>query len=700
MSLRTLAPALLLATSAAFAQTTIGLSPGQVISQSVRVVPGERLVLPPGPPTTAITIKGNDITVDFADAYIRGDKDVYHNRENFNGVGVLIEGCTNVTIRNAHVQGFRFNVRVVNSHNVRIENCDVSFSRAIRMMQNGSTLDTFLNLRDNREWRKYGAGILLEGSEDCTVEKCFGTGALIGAALVDCNRCTVDNSDFSFNGGWGVALSHSSGNTVSWNHLDFVDRVWGGGWGGDSAALAVADDSDDNYFVGNSMTHGGDGFFLSNRNDIGPVDPKTGFFAPAGGSDHNIVAYNDGSWSPANAFEGTFSDGNVYFRNTGSFSNYGWWLGFSTNSLLIENTINDNRSDGIAIEQGKGTRIEGNHMERNAGTAIHLWASSQKERKPFPSSGIDVSENLISDSARAFDLTGSSDVAIKNNKIVRAQGTNFTFTGREVPSPLADFQRRPEYAKLQAIVAAKPADFKMYAQVPGPKGLQWLQPDDYGPADFRGDLAAQRRADPGMIELYLLETGVKISVPEWAAFEDTPEDPFLVRIRPKPTAGEAGADKDLEVLLVSKDGKRKQKITGILRTSNWTLKWFSWRGLKYDSEYWAPLWVSKPLRVDVAREIGGDWSYKAPAEGVPNEHFALLATTTIKVPPGRYVFHAISDDGIRIFVDDRPIIDRWNHHGSTADNVPVDLDAGSHTIRVEYCQEDGAAVLRLDWSKQ
>jgi parallel beta-helix repeat protein len=700
MSLRSLVPLLILVPLLAMAQDTTGLSPGKVITKSVRVVPNERLVLPPGTASTCLTIRGSDITVDFNDAYIRGDKDVYHNRENFNGIGLLIDGCNNVTIKNAHIQGFRFNVKVVNSHNVRIENCDVSFSRAILMTRDGALLDTFLNLRDNNQWRNYGAGIWIEGSSNCTVEKCYGTGGLIGAALVDTNGSRVHNCDFSFNGGWGIALSHSSDNIISWNLLDFVNRVWGGGWGGDSAALAVANDCDRNYFVGNSMTHGGDGFFLSNLNDIGPINPATGFFEPKGGSDHNVIAYNDGSWSPNNAFEGTFSDGNVYLRNISSFSGYGYWLGFSNYSLLIENTINDNDRGGIAIEHGKGTRIEGNHMERNQPTAIHLWQSDQKERKPFPSTMIDIIQNTIADSVRAYDFTGSTDLVVRDNKIVRASVPGFSGSQRTATSPIADFQMTPDWERLKAIVATKPPTFKMYSEQSLPKGSQWLQPAPYAPKDYRGNLAAQRQANPGMIELYLLESGVKVTAPDWATFEDTPEDPYLVRISAKAETGEKGGDRPLVVNLVSKDGKRTQKVTGLLRTSVWTLRWYSWRGLTYDdAQNWARLWAKEPLKTEQRRELGGDWSGKSPSEGVPADHFALAATTTIKVPPGRYLFHTVSDDGIRLFVDDRQIISRWNHHGPTSDNAAVSLDAGSHAIRVEYCQEDGAAVLRLDWTK-
>src|ERR1044072_7449736 len=265
MSLRSLAPALVLAAAVASAQR-VNLQPGQTITKSLTLYDNARVYMPPGPPSTCLTVKGEDITVDFNDAYVRGDKDVYHNREAFNGVGLLIDGCKNVTIKNAHIQGFRFNIKVVNSENVKLLNCDTSFSRSIRMTRDGQRLDTFLNLRDSNAWRTYGAGIWIENSRGCLVDGGFATGAQNGIILVDSDQNTIHSGDYSFNGGWGIALSHSNDNVIAWNHADFVNRVWGGGWGGDAAAIAVANDSDRNYFVGNSMTHGGDGFFLSNLN--------------------------------------------------------------------------------------------------------------------------------------------------------------------------------------------------------------------------------------------------------------------------------------------------------------------------------------------------------------------------------------------------------------------------------------------------
>ena len=191
-------------------------------------------------------------------------------------------------------------------------------------MKDGAPIDTFLNLRDSNAWRAYGSGIWLDSCKGCTVLGCKSTGSQNGLLMTDTSGCTVHDNDFSFNSGWGICLARSNDNVVSWNHLDFVNRTWGGGWGGDSAALGVADACGHNFFVGNSMTHSGDGFFLSNRNDVG-FNQSTGLFDPQGGSDDNVIAYSDGSWSAAMRSR-DLSLRNVYLGNQANASNFGFWL--------------------------------------------------------------------------------------------------------------------------------------------------------------------------------------------------------------------------------------------------------------------------------------------------------------------------------------------------------------------------------------
>jgi PKD repeat protein len=63
-----------------------------------------------------------------------------------------------------------------------------------------------------------------------------------------------------------------------------------------------------------------------------------------------------------------------------------------------------------------------------------------------------------------------------------------------------------------------------------------------------------------------------------------------------------------------------------------------------------------------------------------------------------YTFSTSSDDGVRLWVNDVPIIDQWNDHTPTRHSGTVALVAGQrYAIRMEYYQNAGPAVIGLEW---
>ena len=285
-----------------------------MITQSVRIKPGcYDLADPDG--KGAVRIEADNVTIDFQGATLQSCDIAKAERDKLTGIGINVQGRKNVTIKNAKVYGYKYNIRVLDAENVRLESCDVSYSLGHRMLDHGVPVAGFLGLRGLDAWRSYGAGIWMEKVRNSVVRGCRGLYAQNGLLLVGSDHCLATENDFSFNSGWGIGLYQSSDNVVSWNLTDFDVRPDRGGLGGDSASIVAANDCNRNYFVGNSMTHGGDGFFLSNLTDAG-FDPKAQEFRPKGSSDDNLVAYSDGSWSPCNAFEATFSYRNVYYRTS------------------------------------------------------------------------------------------------------------------------------------------------------------------------------------------------------------------------------------------------------------------------------------------------------------------------------------------------------------------------------------------------
>jgi hypothetical protein len=86
--------------------------------------------------------------------------------------------------------------------------------------------------------------------------------------------------------------------------------------------------------------------------------------------------------------------------------------------------------------------------------------------------------------------------------------------------------------------------------------------------------------------------------------------------------------------------------------------------------------------------------YRPRIQGWPQERAGVAATTAVELPPGAYVLRTISDDGIRVFVDEQLVIDDWSVHESRVHEAP--LAAGKHRIRVEYFQGDGWTELRTE----
>jgi len=67
----------------------------------------------------------------------------------------------------------------------------------------------------------------------------------------------------------------------------------------------------------------------------------------------------------------------------------------------------------------------------------------------------------------------------------------------------------------------------------------------------------------------------------------------------------------------------------------------------------------------------------------------------------KYTFYTLSDDGIRLWVNNQLLIDNWTDHGGTENTGTIDLEAGrKYDIKIEYYQGGGGAVAKLLWSSQ
>jgi parallel beta-helix repeat protein len=210
----------------------------------------------------------------------------------------------------------------------------------------------------------------LRDCESTIIKNTKVTGGQNALMMTNCNKGKIYNNDFSFNSGLGIAMYRSSFNTIAYNKINFNVRGYSDGVynrGQDSAGILIYEQSNNNLFYKNSVTHGGDGFFLW----AGQTTMDSG----KGGCNDNVLQGNDFSYAPTNGIEVTFSR-NIISGNRIFECDHGIWGGYSYNTVIAGNQFRQNRI-AIAIEHGQENEIHHNIFHENK-EAIRLWARKEQ----------------------------------------------------------------------------------------------------------------------------------------------------------------------------------------------------------------------------------------------------------------------------------------------------------------------------------
>ena len=121
-------------------------------------------------------------------------------------------------------------------------------------------------------------------------------------------------------------------------------------------------------------------------------------------------------------------------------------------------------------------------------------------------------------------------------------------------------------------------------------------------------------------------------------------------------------------------------------------------GLK--GEYFAGVNFDRLRLTRIDGPIRFDWARQAPAPGLPADRFSVRWTGAV-VPAfdGEYTFYVFSDDGARLWVDGKLIIDKWVDQYRTEWSGRIRLRAGKPVpVRLEYYEREGDALVTLSWS--
>jgi parallel beta-helix repeat protein len=472
-----------------------------------------------------------------------------------------------------------------------------------------------------------------------------------GLLLVRSNGVMVRDNNFSFNSGLGIGLYRSSDDTILHNEVDYNVRGYSQRFftrGQDSADLLLFEQSSRNVVALNSLTHGGDGVFLWAGQST--MDSGTG------GANDNLFYGNDVSYATANGVEATFSR-NEIIANRAWGSEYGVWGGYSYQTEIVDNDFRGNRT-GVAIEHGQDNVIANNRFDHDS-TAIRLWADSiEPSDWGYPKHHDTRSRNY---------RIGGNDF-IGNRTMLSARNTagvdTLAVISRALPPPVVGNLRRPSPPLAQRDRSA-------------------IIVDEWGPYDWQAPklwpvdstrtipLHLVTLGPPGKWRLGSLRGVATISLAA-GRIGDT------IAVMPK-----RDSTVDWEVTLES--GGTRFSYGRFEPAINWDVKFFS--GL--DSA------TRTERRVAVMPRLDLMW-YRPPrafAE-LPQDHWSLEANGKVSLPAGTYSIRTISDDAVRVWLDNVLVIDAWTPHESQVDYAPI--TAGEHRLRVEYRQVDGWVELRLD----
>jgi uncharacterized protein YgiM (DUF1202 family) len=86
-----------------------------------------------------------------------------------------------------------------------------------------------------------------------------------------------------------------------------------------------------------------------------------------------------------------------------------------------------------------------------------------------------------------------------------------------------------------------------------------------------------------------------------------------------------------------------------------------------------------------------------PITGVSNDNFSIRFESVQQFQAGTYEFVISYDDGVRLFIDNVLVLDRFTPGGLRTDRVQQTLTAGPHALKIEYAELSAEAQIQFQY---
>ncbi|MBS1721986.1 MAG: right-handed parallel beta-helix repeat-containing protein [Armatimonadetes bacterium] len=640
------------------------------------------------------------------------------------GAGAYLRGCNNFEVKNLRVNGGQCGLMLTQCNKGVVWNCDLSFNSGLGLGMYRSSENKVMH--NKMDWcvRGYSHGVYNRGQDSAGIlvfEQCSKNTFAYNSAthggdgfFLWAGQHTMDTGEGGCNDNLLFAndFSHSPANAIeaTFSRNKFINNklvdCWHGIWGGysyDTLVMAnmfamngeavAIEHGQKNRIAMNSFSGDTVGVYLW-QNANAP-DPNWGY------PKHRDVRNKD-----------TVVEKNLFERMTET----GLILGPGTDIMVRNNLFNQNKNPLQIQGAQSGTVIEKN---------VFMAGSSEPTVE-----GVKFSDNIWekdeTDPGKPWMSRGGNA-----NPAMEPEGPAYLFLF-EVPwNPMADLREKIEEAEEQKTTfgleeAKEVAQFYVKPLSGGVnpflkelalRGRRYILMDEWGPYDFKRPLLWPRidlsKKDPhqagrtfevlgpeGKWKVKSLSKGVKLTASEG-------------KVPGSVTATWSPSEKDIDIELVYTGGETTD-YRGIVTAAgspigfgwsksflpiDWNVKFWSWdesRDPRTKLEAYESWMVQqKPLATMKATELsfatGG-----SPFEGVPGDHFATLAEGGFEVDGGNYLLNVTSDDGVRVWLDGKLVVDEWHWQGPTLYTKSVALANGSHKLKVEHFEIDGYTALKVE----
>jgi parallel beta-helix repeat protein len=347
------------------------------------------------PGTYTVPDPGNDgvIRINNKEHIILDGSGVTVDGTTFTGYMIKINNSKNIIIRNfAAVKHFKYAVYITNSDSIEIYNCNFSYNK----VDSTGWIDVWADYQ-----QALGGGVMIYHGTNVNIHDNVMNMQNDGVALYHCAHIEVGQNNFDRNTSYGIRMFWTDTCYIHHNQSAHINRPYTNP--SDCAAILLII-SNENLVEYNDFGYSGDGIFL-------------GQYEHSNIPNNNIFRYNECSYSPHNAIEATFADGNTYLHNICNYSEYGFWLGYSFNTMVDSNEIIGNQYSGIAVDRGFNNTIINNNINDNP-NGIELWeGSSISGYENQFSHDYWIMNNLIQGNRLAIKSTATEHMLLLNNKI-------------------------------------------------------------------------------------------------------------------------------------------------------------------------------------------------------------------------------------------------------------------------------------------